>query len=70
MVVKNQKIHERDAGNLICIVTGVFVIFPFFFMDVKKSFETEIAALKARKRALMTIFHDKGCKAPASEEKK
>ena len=70
IVTKNKKIHDRDVGNVICFVTGFLVIVPWFFIDTKKSFETEIDALKARKNSLMTIFHDKDCKAPVANEEK
>jgi len=70
IVVKNQKMHDRDVANVICFVTGFLVIVPWFLMDTKKSFETEIDALKARKMSLIVIYHDKGCVAPVTKKQK
>jgi hypothetical protein len=62
---KADKDH-RDTINIVCFVTGLFIIVPFFFMDVKGSQEVEIDALNARKKALSNIFNDKDCSAPAA----
>jgi hypothetical protein len=62
---KADKDH-RDTMNIVCFVTGLFIIVPFFFMDVKGSQEVEIDALTARKKALMNIYNDKNCSAPAA----
>ena len=63
---KNDK-DSRDTWNIILFVGGFFLIVPWFFMDVKKSHEVEIEAFQARKKALMNIFHDKACVAPATQ---
>ena len=59
---------NRDIWNIIFIGTGIFVIFPFFFMDLKGSQEAEIKALKARKSQLMNLYHQKGGDPAAIEE--
>ena len=61
---------DRDIWNIIFIATGIFVIFPFFFMDVKGSHEAEIKALKARKQQLMILYHQQGGDPAGLEESK
>mgnify|MGYP000686601389 FL=1 len=66
-ILKNREKDNRDTWNIVLFVGGLFIIVPFFFMDVKNSQETEIDAIQARKKALMNIFHDKDCKSPVAE---
>jgi hypothetical protein len=75
IVLKNKEKDNRDVTNIVCFVAGIFIIVPFFFMDVKGSQEVEIDALRSRKNALQIIFTDKGCtppevKPPEAESKK
>jgi len=67
IVQKNRKKDDRDIWNVVFFVGGFFTIVTFFFMDTKGSYEVEIDALHARKKALMNIFGDKDCLAPATE---
>ncbi len=64
VVAKKHKNENREILNVVWCVTGVLVIFPFFFIDAKGSYEVEIDALKARKTHLHTIFADKDCSPP------
>lgn len=61
LVLKNKKKCDRDTWNVIFVVTGLLVVVPFFFMDLKGSHEIEIDALKERKIILDKIYFDKGC---------
>ena len=61
IVLKNKKITDREIWNVLLFAGGCFVIVPWFFIDCKKSYEVEIAALKARKNWLETVFADKNC---------
>ena len=51
----------RDIFNVIWVVGGVFVIVPFFFMDLKGSHEAEIEAFGDRQKQMKIFFADKGC---------
>ncbi|MHC4386872.1 MAG: zinc ribbon domain-containing protein [Planctomycetota bacterium] len=51
----------RDIFNVIWVVGGVFVIVPFFFMDLKGSHEAEIEAFEDRQKQMKIFFADKGC---------
>ncbi len=66
IVVKNQEKDTRDFWNIVEFCTGFLVIVPWFFIDAKGSHEVEIEAFKARKRAIMAIYNDKNCDAPAA----
>ncbi len=61
IAIKRNEKDKRDTMNIICFVTGLFIIVPFFFMDVKGSYEVEIQAVQARKKALLIIFNEKNC---------
>lgn len=65
IVLKNKQKDDRDFWNVTFFLTGFLVIVPWFFIDPKGSQEVEIDALRARKKALMIIFNEKGCTAPA-----
>ena len=69
IAVKNKEKFDRDIWNIIFIGTGIFVIFPFFFIDAKGSQEAEIAALKARKTQIMGLYHQKKNKDTLQEER-
>ena len=58
---KEKEKAERDTWNVIEFVSGFFLIVPWFFMDLKKSHEAEIAAFQARKDALKLLYADKNC---------
>lgn len=64
IILKNKKKNDRDVWNIILFVGGIFVIAPWFFMDIKGSHEAEIEALQARKKALMILFNEKNCTPP------
>jgi len=58
---KENKIKQRDGGNVILFICGLFIIVPFFFMDCKGSYEVEIDALKARQTLLRSYFAENNC---------
>ena len=66
MMQKRKEIRDRDVWNIVLFVGGVFIIAPFFFMDVKNSQEVELDALQARKKALTNIYMDKDCPPPTA----
>jgi hypothetical protein len=66
---KKQKIKDRDTLNFIEFLGGIVIIVPFFFMDCKGSYETEIDALKARQTILTNYFAENGCSAANPSEK-
>ena len=62
-----KKIEERTNKtheNLILGASGVFLIVPWFFMDLKGKEAGETAALERRNAALRRIAAVKGCNAP------
>ena len=67
VVRKGARESEKDFWNIVLFVAGVFVIIPFFFMDIKKAEEVEINALKERKTNLKIMFADKNCEYPSAE---
>ena len=68
IVLKRRQKTDRDIWNTIFFVGGFFTIVTFFFIDTKGSQEVELEALQSRKKAIMNIFSDKGCTAPAIVE--
>jgi len=61
VVLRKQKIKERDTWNVVFFVTGFLVIVPWFLMDCKNSQEVEIRAYEDRKAALKIIAAEKDC---------
>ena len=62
-----KKIEERTNKtheNLILGASGVFLIVPWFFMDLKGKEAGETEALERRSAALRRIAAVKGCNAP------
>lgn len=62
-----KKIEERTNKtnkNLILGASGVFLIVPWFFMDLKGKEAGETEALEQRNAALRRIAAVKGCNAP------
>ena len=52
---------DKTARNVICAVTGCFVIFPWFLMDLRNAEKTELAAMVRRHDYLKGLAADKGC---------
>jgi hypothetical protein len=61
MGVKKKEIKNKQTWNVVWVITGVFVIFPFFFMDLKGAEEAELEALKQRYEHLWEIARDNEC---------
>ena len=61
VATRQTKIGDRDFWNVILFIGGLVVIVPFFFMNVKNSEETEIAAYKSRRSNLKIIAAEKEC---------
>lgn len=55
---------NKTNQNLILGASGVFLIAPWFFMDLKGKEAGEIEALERRNAALRRIAAAKGCNAP------
>lgn len=62
--LRNKKIKERDTWNVVFFVTGFLVIVPWFLIDCKNSYETEIAAYRERENNLKIIYAEKECSVP------
>ncbi len=55
---------NKANKNLILGAAGVFLIAPWFYMDLKGKEAVETEALERRNAALRRIAFDKGCNAP------
>lgn len=58
---KQSQKSKQEGENLLWFVGGLFLIVPWFFMDVKDSEKSEINALQQRKDALLVIAAEKDC---------
>lgn len=56
IVRKRAEKARQHRTNVLCFVGGLFVIVPFFFMDVKDSEKVEIDALLQRQDALRLLL--------------
>lgn len=52
---------DKFGYNALCVVGGVLVIVPFFFMDLKDAEKIEIEALRRRYNRLSIIASEKDC---------
>jgi hypothetical protein len=52
---------NKAPWNTLMIVTGIFVIVPFFFMDLKNGEQVELQACRQRRNALALIAAQNGC---------
>jgi hypothetical protein len=52
---------EKAGKNVALGVAGVFLIVPWFFMDLTKSEQIELEALRQRYNQLLVIADDKNC---------
>ena len=52
---------NKGVSNTLWATAGVFLIVPFFFMDLKDAEKIEFDALRARHNRLLLICADKGC---------
>jgi len=54
--------HTDKLGyNAVCATAGVFLIFPFFFMDFKNADRIEWEAMRTRYNRLLVYAAEKGC---------
>ena len=64
---------QKAGKNVALGVAGVFLIVPWFFMDLTKSEQIELEALRQRYNQLLVISADKDCdfdRQPIAEFKK
>lgn len=52
---------SKTGKNTALGVAGLFLIVPWFFMDLSDAERTEVEALRRRYNALIAIAADKGC---------
>ena len=52
---------DKTGWNTVMVVTGIFVIVPFFFMDLKNGEKVELRACRQRHNALELMAAQKGC---------
>jgi len=52
---------NKFAYNAVCVTGGIFLIFPFFFMDLKDAEKTEWEAIRIRYNRLLVYAAEKGC---------
>ena len=52
---------NKGVTNTLWATAGVFLIVPFFFMDLKDAEKIEFDAMRARHNRLLLICADKGC---------
>jgi len=52
---------SKTVRNVVCVVTGIFLIVPFFFMDLKNGEGAEYDALAHRLNHLQGILTNKKC---------
>ncbi|MDE0332800.1 MAG: hypothetical protein OXL41_13135 [Nitrospinae bacterium] len=64
VVKKTAERTNKTNKNLALGATGVFLIAPWFFMDLKGKEAAEIEALERRNSTLRRIAAHKGCNAP------
>jgi hypothetical protein len=47
--------------NAVCVAGGIFLIFPFFFMDLKNADKVEWEAMRVRYNRLLVYAVEKNC---------
>jgi hypothetical protein len=52
---------NKFGYNAVCAAGGVFLIFPFFFMDLKDADKIEWEAMRTRYNRLLIYAAEKGC---------
>lgn len=52
---------SKGVQNTACVVGGVFLIVPFFFMDLSNADKVEFEAMRQRHNRLLTFAQAKGC---------
>ncbi len=52
---------NKTAANIVMAIGGIFLIVPWFFMDLKNAEGTEIEALHQRQLWLESLSVEKGC---------
>jgi hypothetical protein len=52
---------DKTGKNAVLGISGMFLLVPFFFMDLSKSEQVEINALSKRHNYLLGISEDRSC---------
>ena len=52
---------SKFGQNALCVAGGIFLIVPFFFMDLKNADKIEWEALRKRRNRLLVYAAEKGC---------
>jgi len=60
MAAKEKK-TSKAGKNVLCFVTGCFIIVPWFFIDLKNADKTEYEAMDSRLDRLTLIAGEKKC---------
>ena len=59
--MKRSQKSQKDIANVVYLIGGVFILIPWFFIDLKGAEQVEIDAFLARTDALTIIYAEKEC---------
>jgi hypothetical protein len=66
-IARLQPKSSKLGRNAACVGTGIFLVVPLFFMDLKNADKTELNAYISRYNYLAQVGQGKGCQLPATQ---